>query len=783
MIRPALRSRCLPLAACGLALLCALQLLCLLRAPLAFTPVRIDLHLQAGEALTLGRRELAAPQADSAHLAVRRDTSGAWWLHNASAGRQLVLQRDGKDRATGSATLRAGQRVRLGVASFEVTAASAQEVSFTDGAHRWHYDGATLLRDAQAQPACPDSRPAARAVAAWNRWLPRLFAIPRPIAFGGSLHCGNRVGVEAVAPGSATIANVAGSLLLSGPGGAGRTPLMLEDGASTTDLARREERLDGIGAIVVGHTRLLAALEADTLTLRPVNHVALYNEPQLQLPAAVAWQWQGRALWTAPRSAAWLAALVAGCAVLAGALGARRGQPHAGSRGPAMRAGAGALLAAAGIGSVVLQRAGTPPAIGLSMLLAWGALWYAILAPNRLNLALAAGVLLLATGLLAQLEMGLAAPDSAWPRHFQKSAALLAVGLGLGTWFSQSTSRSPIPQARAERLLLLLAAAALAALALQVMYGDETGVFDLQPVEFAKLALAALTAHCIAIGLGAGAQASNSLLRWLRLFTPALLFVALLGVALVQVDDYSPLVLLLVWGGVMALAWALAARRHAAALALGALACVAILGIAGLRSAGTAQLAQWNFYAERFQVWLDPATHPHTGQQLLLGANAVAEGGWLGADRLFGVTTLGQNAGAVMRIPAVQDDFAPSFFVNRHGLAAALALWALQALFVAGLLQTAARAWAASVRAGDFRHAWLARFRCFTLCGGSAFVFGHFLLSWGTNLAIFPIMGQPMSFLSAGGSHLLLFICPLLVIGSSSAQSLEESHHARLRPT
>jgi cell division protein FtsW len=68
--------------------------------------------------------------------------------------------------------------------------------------------------------------------------------------------------------------------------------------------------------------------------------------------------------------------------------------------------------------------------------------------------------------------------------------------------------------------------------------------------------------------------------------------------------------------------------------------------------------------------------------------------------------------------------------------------------------------------ARDFRHAWLGRFRCFALCGGAAFVFGHFLLSWGTNLAIFPIMGQPMSFLSAGGSHLLFFICPLLAFSA-----------------
>src|SRR5471032_3273418 len=80
----------------------------------------------------------------------------------------------------------------------------------------------------------------------------------------------------------------------------------------------------------------------------------------------------------------------------------------------------------------------------------------------------------------------------------------------------------------------------------------------------------------------------------------------------------------------------------------------------------------------------------------------------------------------------------------------------------AGIMQVAVRAYSASVAARDFRHARSGRFSYFMLCGGAAFVLGHFLLSWGTNLAIFPIMGQPMSFLSAGGSHLLFFLCPLL---------------------
>jgi cell division protein FtsW len=202
--------------------------------------------------------------------------------------------------------------------------------------------------------------------------------------------------------------------------------------------------------------------------------------------------------------------------------------------------------------------------------------------------------------------------------------------------------------------------------------------------------------------------------------------------------------------------------------------CVALLAIAALRTAGAAEISQWSFYTDRFLVWLDPASHPHTGQQLLLGARAIADGGWLGADGRSGLASLGQHAGEVMRIPAVQDDFAPSFFLNRHGLAGALALWSLQALLVVALLHTAMRNWLAAASARDFRHAWLGRFRCFALCGGAAFLLGHFLLSWGTNLAIFPVMGQPMSFLSAGGSHLLFFICPLLAFGAASAHTLEE---------
>jgi len=290
-------------------------------------------------------------------------------------------------------------------------------------------------------------------------------------------------------------------------------------------------------------------------------------------------------------------------------------------------------------------------------------------------------------------------------------------------------------------------------------------VFDLQPVELAKLALVALSAHCLALRCGWHQAASWE--RWLSLAAPVLLFLALLAMALVQVDDYSPLILLLLWAAGLALAYACTTRRPVVVAMLCLTAVAAGMSLGAVRDAGASALPG-NFYAERFQVWLAPTEHPHTGQQLLRAASAIAQGGVTGADHALGLRALGLAAGPASAIPAVQDDFAPAFLINRHGLAGALLLWTCQAAFLCGLLLQAVRAHGQAAAARDFRHAWSARFRCFALCGGGAFVAGHLLLSWGTNLAILPIVGQPMSFLSAGGSHLLFFLLPLLGLSAVS---------------
>ena len=730
----------------ALALLCALQAFALLRAPKAHYPARMLLTLAPGQQIVLGRRELAAPQAAQRQLALRRAPDGSWWLRNLQPERALLLRRGGVDTRTGRTVLRAGQHLRIGPAQYQVIQADNATLTLTGAGQRWHYDGARLQRNGQLQPPCPGAGVGAHLQAHWNRWAPRFAAAPRPLAFGGNLHCGARIGIAYTEPGAALVRPQDGDMALTAT-----LPILIDN----ADPHAAELPLAGIEAIGIGRTRLRVELTGGVVTLLPQGDVSLLTDSGAILPAGVAWEWTQRALWHLPgQSGAILLTLA--CAAL---LAARR---HPGALG--------AALFLAGLGAMLLQRAGTPPGIGCSMLLGWAALWCWALLPRRLGAAGCAAIVLLAVGLLVQLELGLGAPAAHWTRYFQKTCALLAIGLGGGSLLRLCGPLLP-ERRQVEWLLGAAALAALCALGLQVLLGDETGVFNLQPVEFAKFVLAAVSAHCLAVGLGWRAgmpEAYSRARRWLRLGAPVLLLAALFGCALVQVNDFSPLLLLLVWCAAMLLAWATVTGRVVLAGALVAFCVIVATGIQSLHGAGPGELAQSGFYADRFAVWRDPASHPHTGQQMLLAGRAIAEGAWLGTDGLLGLSSLGRAAGTALAIPAVQDDFAPAFFLNRHGLLGAIGLWLLQVAFIAGLVHSAAGAWRRAAAARDFRLAWLGRFQCCLLCGGAAFVGGHLLLSWGTNLAILPIMGQPMSFLSAGGSHLLFFICPLLAVDAMS---------------
>lgn len=769
-------------AATLLAMLCALQLLAILRTAPAWLPSELAITLKPGESLVLGRQELSAPRAAPRQLLLQRDASGAWLLRNSEPAQPVVLRRGDKRLRSSELALAAGQVLRAGAASFTVREAADGRVTLDDGAHRWTYDGAAVLRDGQMQDACPDTALSARLVAGWNRLAPQSLSLARPLVIGGHLMCGNRIAAAAIEPGQAALLRLDdGRIALSARGA---QPVLVGANGVWQDVARRDLSLAGADGFALGRTAFAIETAGHTLRLRPSGQVALSPAPDTNAPAALTRTWRERAMWTLPSPSplAWgvaLAVLLAGgLAALPLIRRAGRGADRMAARAGLARVAAAAHLAAAAMLVLVSQRSIGAPGAGISLLLAWGALWLALCWQRRASLLPLAAVLLLGAGLLVQLEMGLGASDSGWLRHFQNSAALLALALPGALLLLAGVARGAVSRPVTERVLLVLAAIALCGLLLQVCFGGETGVFDIQPFEFAKFALAALSAHCLALAAGGAAHERRDWRFWLRMAAPVLLFVFLLAAALVRVDDYSPLVLLLVWSGAMLLAWCATSGRRAALLSLACAVCLLAAGGAVIRSGGEV-LGSLGFYPERFQVWSDPTVHPHTGQQMLLGARAISQGGWLGADGLLGIAALGGAAGEALAIPAIQDDFAPSFLLHRHGLLGGLALWTLQALFLVALLRVATASWRQAAGVSDFRRAWLGRFQCFLLAGGAAFVAGHLLLSWGTNLAMFPIMGQPMSFLSSGGSHLVFFICPLLAFGMASAQTHEENPSCR----
>jgi cell division protein FtsW len=121
----------------------------------------------------------------------------------------------------------------------------------------------------------------------------------------------------------------------------------------------------------------------------------------------------------------------------------------------------------------------------------------------------------------------------------------------------------------------------------------------------------------------------------------------------------------------------------------------------------------------------------------------------------------------------VENDFTPAFFLSRYGGGAALILAGLQTAFLLLLLTVADRARDWSGR-GDYRLTARGWFAYFTLAGGAALLGAHAVVSWGANLGFLPVMGQPMPLLSAAGSHLVLFVLPIVAL----AVAVEEESHA-----
>ena len=212
-----------------LSLVCALQLLALLRTSDAWLPARIDVTLRAGESVVLGRQELGAPRAAQRQMLLRRDSGGAWHMRNLAPAQPLVLRSGEARERSSDMPLSRGQVIHAGAARLAVSAAGDGRVTLLDGAARLDYDGAALLRDGALQANCPDTPLSARLVALFNRWAPHAWTLARPLAIGGSLKCGNRIPAAAIEPGHAALVRLGDGRIALAARGA--QPVLVSSGA------------------------------------------------------------------------------------------------------------------------------------------------------------------------------------------------------------------------------------------------------------------------------------------------------------------------------------------------------------------------------------------------------------------------------------------------------------------------------------------------------------------------------------------------------------------------
>lgn len=113
-------------------------------------------------------------------------------------------------------------------------------------------------------------------------------------------------------------------------------------------------------------------------------------------------------------------------------------------------------------------------------------------------------------------------------------------------------------------------------------------------------------------------------------------------------------------------------------------------------------------------------------------------------------------------VPVVQSDFAATYIATRHGNAAATLLISLQAcfiFFVIGLyLKLQSKRSRDPVETGADQ-----ALACIALGCGMLFLM-QWILAWSNAFGLLPVMGQPMTWLSAGTSHHLFMAIPAALV-------------------
>ena len=147
----------------------------------------------------------------------------------------------------------------------------------------------------------------------------------------------------------------------------------------------------------------------------------------------------------------------------------------------------------------------------------------------------------------------------------------------------------------------------------------------------------------------------------------------------------------------------------------------------------------------------------------------VGEGGWTGEVEWFGPN------GDLMTVPAVQDDFITAFFLNRFGAIIGILFLVAQLAYLV-ILFSLARQVQRRTEESDFREQSAGWVLAYTIYGLAWLQIAHWTIAWSNTLGLLPVMGQPMTWLSAGNSHLIGFALFTVAVALVTSWTLAARH-------
>ena len=731
------------------------------------------------------------------HLLIRRN-GGQWVFANASGNRKVLIS---TTRTSGRFVqrweLRQGDRISFDGVDIVVIAVTDDTITLRDRVSKREvvFNGDLTPRGEAVFKVCEGS---IRRVFNGFKWMSRsIFAGEKselPVfSIGGGVNCSNRWRMERLDPVAVVIVWQAGRFWVA-PGSARRETLLFRAGQRTgTTFDQLSVRMNGrfgkVTSVILGATRYNVTDLGDRLRLSPVTNKMYFFANGLlpNYPSSMRWLGAGKA------PLAWISGMGPMIAIgvfIATALGIgafwfwrRRFRDD---NWWLVHAIAALIPSVVGIWvTLLLMRSWGGPDQSLIVAMAWIAWFWAtflLVWSGRLTgyggWIWMCGVILAGIGTTALFQLGAGAENSRWLGFYYKHAAILALfawGVAIFTLVPNRMWRNLwITVFNRESILAVVAALLIVAMIAQFLVGSEEGIAGLQPVELVKTVFVVLLGY---VGLHVTETRQRDVRRFREkpltylapYFRLAAVFFLIIASIVVGVRDFSPLVIMVVVG----LAWLYKLGGTPIGFSksgkvfqwMRPAVLILVIGIVALLSyvyMNPESVPDGFPQKDRILVWSKPQLFPHSGSQVLGSMDFVGQGGWFGAKPWFGIN------GPIMTLPAVQDDFITAYLINRFGAIAGLVMLGVQLLLIA-LLFGLGRRLERQLRGGDFRDQNAGVVLGYTLYGLAWLHAAHWLISWGNTLGMLPVMGQPMTWLTAGNSHLMAFALIILLIAQISA--------------